>query len=252
MNNPLKIFGRINYCRTKITMDLQISIIIPVFNEFYIINDTITHLNSLFSGKNFEIIIVDGHMLRNTINAIKDKQIKKVSSSKGRSLQMNAGAKVASGEILLFLHADTYLADNAPENIMKTLYDQKTVAGAFNLGVRSPRKIFRLIEKVVFIRSKLTHIPYGDQCIFIRRNLFESIGGYGTMPLMEDVDLMRRVKKSGGKITILNQKVYTSPRRWEKEGIIFCTLRNWILILLYLIGMPPEYLSKFYPDKNLI
>jgi rSAM/selenodomain-associated transferase 2 len=230
-------------------MDLQISIIIPVFNEFYTINDTITHLNNLFSGKRFEIIIVDGHMFNNTLKAVKDKHVKKISSPKGRSIQMNAGAKVSSGKILLFLHADTYLSDDAPENITKALNDQNIVAGAFNLGIRSPKTIFRLIEKGVLIRSKVTRIPYGDQSIFIRRNFFEILGGYGNMPLMEDVDLMMRVKKAGGKITIIDQKVYTSPRRWEKEGIIFCTLRNWILILLYLIGVPAEHLSRFYPDK---
>jgi rSAM/selenodomain-associated transferase 2 len=225
----------------------QISIIIPVFNELYIINETLEHLNSLCSGKRIEIIVVDGHMSQNTLKFVKDNHVKKIPSFKGRSIQMNAGAKVASGEILLFLHADTYLPEHALENIMKTLHDQNTVAGAFDLGIRSPKTIFRLIEKMVYIRSRLTRIPYGDQGIFIRRNFFEHIGGYGSMPLMEDVDLMQRVRESGRKIAIINQKVFTSSRRWEKEGIIFCTLRNWTLILLFLMGVPSERLLKFYP-----
>jgi rSAM/selenodomain-associated transferase 2 len=228
-------------------MNLQISIIIPVFNEPYIINKTIEHLNRLRILYRIEIIVVDGHLFQTTLRAIKDKHIKKIRSPRGRGIQMNSGAKVASGEILLFLHADTYLADNALELIIKTIQDQKAIAGAFDLGIHSHKGIFRLIEKMVYIRSRLTQLPYGDQGIFIRRNFFKNLGGYNNMPLMEDVDLMRRVKKAGGKIVIVKQKVLTSPRRWEKEGVILCTLRNWTLILLFFMGVPAEKLSKFYP-----
>jgi rSAM/selenodomain-associated transferase 2 len=227
-------------------MDFQISIIIPVFKEPYIINQTIEHLDCLGTTKRIEIIIVDGHFSQNTLKAVKDKRVKKILSHRGRGIQMNAGAKVASGEILLFLHADTCLANNAPELIIKTLHDQNAVAGSFDLGINSDKAVFRLIEKMVYIRSRLTRIPYGDQGIFIKRNFFELLGGYGNMPLMEDVDLMRRVKKAGGKITIVNRKILTSSRRWEKEGVIFCTLRNWVLLLLYFMGVPTEKLSKFY------
>ncbi len=160
---------------------------------------------------------------------------------------MNLGAKEASGEIFLFLHADTFLPENAPNLIKAAIDDQQAVAGAFDLGIRSPKLIFRLIEKMVYIRSRITRIPYGDQGIFIKKSFFEKIGGFHPLPLMEDVNLMRRVKKAGGKIAFIHNKVSTSPRRWEKEGIISCTLRNWILILLYLTGVPAEKLSKFYP-----
>jgi rSAM/selenodomain-associated transferase 2 len=228
-------------------MNLQISIIIPVFNEFSIINKTIEHLNHLCNLHSIEIIVVDGHKFQTTIKVIKDKDIKKIRSPRGRGIQMNSGAKVASGEILLFLHADTYLTDNAPELIIKTIQDQNAVAGAFDLGIRSHKEVFRLIEKMVHIRSRLIQLPYGDQGIFIRRKFFENLGGYNNMPLMEDVDLMRRIKKAGGKIVIVKQKVLTSPRRWEKEGVILCTLRNWTLILLFFLGIPAEKLSKFYP-----
>ncbi len=228
-------------------MDFQISIIIPVFNEHDIINKTIENLNCLGTTKRIEIIIVDGHISQTTLKAVKNKGVKKILSPRGRGIQMNAGAKVASGEILLFLHADTYLAHNAPELIIKALHDQNAVAGSFDLGIRSDKAVFRLIEKMVYIRSRLTRIPYGDQGIFIKRNFFERLGGYGSMRIMEDVDLMRRVKKAGGKIAIVNRKILTSPRRWEKEGVIFCTLRNWILILLYFMGVPAERLLKFYP-----
>ena len=227
-------------------MNFQISIIIPVYDEPYIINQTIKHLNYLSLEKKIEIIVVDGNRSQSTLKAIKDKKTTQILSNRGRGIQMNAGAKAASGEILLFLHADTYLPDNAPELMNKAFSNPKIVAGSFDLGIRSDKRAFRLIEKMVYIRSRLTRIPYGDQGIFIRKHFFEMLGGYSTIPIMEDVDLMRRVKKSNGKIAIISQKVSTSPRRWEKEGLVRCTLRNWAMILLYFLGAPAEKLSKYY------
>lgn len=185
-------------------------------------------------------------MSQNTINVIKDRHVKKVTSSKGRAIQMNTGAKAASGNIFLFLHADTYLPENAHQLIIQALHDKNTAAGAFNLGIRSRKTVFRIIEQMVYFRTRLTGIPYGDQGIFIKREFFETLGGYGNIPIMEDVDLMRRIKTTGKKIATIDEKVFTSARRWEKEGIIYCTLRNWILILLYLFGVPPEKLTTFY------
>ena len=228
-------------------MNYQISVIIPVYNEPYTINKTLEHLNCLKTEKKMEIIVVDGHISRTTLKSIKDKKAIKIYSSRGRGIQMNAGARAARSETLLFLHADTLPPDNSPELILQTLSAPKTVAGSFDLGILSDKPIFRLIEKMVHIRSRLTRIPYGDQGIFIKKHFFDSIGGYGKIPIMEDVDLMRRVKKSGGRIKIINRKILTSPRRWEHEGAVYCTLRNWILILLYLLGVPAEKLSKHYP-----
>ena len=114
------------------------------------------------------------------------------------------------------------------------------------MGIQSGRRVFRLIETGASLRSRITRVPYGDQAIFIRKDYFESIGGFSEIPLMEDVELMRRIKKGGGRIFIIPQKVMTSPRRWEKEGIVYCTLRNWTLITLYFLGVPPEKLTAFY------
>ncbi len=228
-------------------MNIELSIIIPVYNEPDIINETISHLNGLSFSRKPEIIIVDGHSSQNTLQVVKGRHVKKIPSAKGRGIQMNTGAKAASGNIFLFLHADTYLDENAPEAIIKILQDKNTVAGAFDLAIRSPKAIFRLTEKYVYIRSRLTHIPYGDQGIFIKREFFEMLGGYPDMPLMEDVELMRRVKKAGGKIAIIDTKISPPPRRWEKEGFAFCTLRNLTLISLYLLGVPAEKLYKYYP-----
>lgn len=223
-----------------------LSIIIPVMDEDLIINDLIGHLYGLPFGNDSEIIVVDGNQSQNTLKAISRGDVKKIASFKGRGAQMNAGAAVAGGEILLFLHADTLLPRPALDQILLVLKQPDIAGGAFDLGINSNRWGFRLIETVASFRSRITRIPYGDQAIFIKKAVFKRLGGFGGFPLMEDVDLMRRVKKTGQKITIIPLKVLTSPRRWEKEGLFFSTLRNWILISLYLLGVSPQKLSKFY------
>lgn len=215
-------------------------------DEGRIINDLIEHLWGLPFGNGCEIIIVDGNQSQNTLKAISRGDVKKIAAFKGRGTQMNAGAAVAKGEILLFLHADTLLPPPALDQILPALKQPKVVGGAFDLGINSNRWGFRLIETVASLRSRITRIPYGDQAIFIRKAAFKRLGGFEEIPIMEDVDLMRRVKKTGQKIAIIPLKVMTSPRRWEKEGLLFSTLRNWILISLYLLGVSPQRLAKFY------
>jgi GT2 family glycosyltransferase len=122
-------------------------------------------------------------------------------------------------------------------------------AGAFDLGIRTERKIFRITERYVALRSRLTRVPFGDQAIFIRRDYFEHIGGYSNIPIMEDVDLMRRIRKKGDRICIIPEKVMTSARRWEKEGVLCATLRNWMLQSSYALGVPPERLAKYYRSQ---
>jgi hypothetical protein len=138
------------------------------------------------------------------------------------------------------------LIRDALKQILK-VFDRSDVAGgAFDLEIQSDKNIFRLIEKTASIRSRLTRIPYGDQAIFLKKELFDSIGGFKDIPVMEDVELMRRIKKAGLNIKFIRRRVLTASRRWEKEGIIYCTLRNWTLIILYLLGVSPEKLKKFY------
>ncbi|MBW2672905.1 MAG: glycosyl transferase, partial [Deltaproteobacteria bacterium] len=120
--------------------------------------------------------------------------------------------------------------------------NNRYVAGAFDLEIDSKNLLLRLIETAASIRSRVTRIPYGDQAIFIRRSFFQDLGGFKEILIMEDVEIMRRIKKTKRPIYISRQKVCTSARRWEKEGIIYATLRNWSLMILYLIGMKPEKL----------
>ena len=220
------------------------SIIIPVLHEAKNINTVLEHLKQL--DENCEFIVVDGNPNRETIDNIRKKDIKRLSSEAGRGRQMNTGADIASGEILIFLHADTHMPVNAFDRIRSTLQNKAYVGGAFDLGIQSDKIIFKVIAMCASIRSHLTRIPYGDQAIFIRKDYFNTMGGYKEIPLMEDVELMQRIKKRGDKIYIFSERVFTSPRRWEKEGIVYCTLRNWIIIILYLIGISPDKLARYY------
>lgn len=222
------------------------SVVIPVLHESEIINTLLQKLCEHQSHENLEIIVVDGSEHHDTIDAVHSKKVICLESKKGRARQMNAGAAVARGEVLVFLHADTFVPDNAFSCIKSVLEDTMVVGGAFDLGIRSNRVIFTAIAKIASWRSRITRIPYGDQGIFMRRNYFHALGGYRDVPLMEDVDIMQRIKRRGDKICILPEKVYTAPRRWEREGILYCTLRNWIVLVLYCFGISPHKLVRYY------
>jgi len=230
----------------------NISIVIPVFHEEKVINKAVDAMHRLpFEGR-LEIIVVDGDPGEQTLIAISDPRVIKARSEKGRGKQMNVGAMLASGEVLLFLHVDTELPPDGLTQIYTVMRDRNCVGGSFDLGIGSDRFCFRLIERAASLRSRITRMPYGDQGIFLRRESFFDLGGFRELPLMEDVDLMRRVRQSGKKIHIIARKVKTSARRWEKEGVVYCTFRNWTLILLYLLGVSPQRLGRFYPDHARI
>ena len=223
-----------------------ISVIIPVLNEAGGINDLITHLSALDPGRSVEIIVVDGDPDRSTIRAIADASVVTAVCDPGRAVQMNRGATLANGDVLLFLHADTFLPPDAFARISAALRDQKYVAGCFDLGIRSDRALFRITERYVALRTRVTRIPFGDQAVFIRRDYFERIGGYADIPIMEDVDLMQRIRRRRDAICIIPEKVTTSARRWEREGVLYTTFRNWMLQALFCIGVTPARLVRFY------
>ena len=228
-------------------MDQRISIIIPAFQEHEAINRSLAQIRSLKGQGDVEIIIADGDLKGSTIQAISDSSVKKVISEKGRGIQLNTGADVATGEILIFLHADTALPAKALEQVDTLIRrDGEYIGGAFDLRIDSDRLAYRLIEKAASWRSRLTRIPYGDQAIFISASYFRLMGGFRNIPIMEDVDLMRRIRNDGRKIVILKEQAVTSARRWETEGAFQCTLRNWILITLFSFGVSPEKLVRFY------
>ena len=222
------------------------SVIIPVLHETNKINSLIEHLHTLEGSRNSEVIIVDGSPTKDTINAINDEKIISISSEKGRAKQMNAGASIAQGEILIFLHADTKLPEDAFQKIRRVLEEGRYVGGAFYLRIDSDRVILKLISHITSFLSRLTRIPYGDQTIFIKKDYFNRIGRYGDIPVMEDAELMRKIKRERKKICIIRDNVKTSPRRWEEKGIFYTILINQMIRILYFLGVSPDKLTKFF------
>jgi rSAM/selenodomain-associated transferase 2 len=221
---------------------MKFSVIVPVYSEEENIADCLAHARAVF--RDAEIIVSDGHPERTTLAVIEEENCVKLAAPKGRGVQLQAGLDKASGDIAVFLHADTRLPENAAELVENTLGSAD--ACAFDLAIDSDGFIFRIIEKTGSLRSRLTLLPYGDQCQCVRRDFALSVGGFRPMPIMEDVDFMRRVKRFGGKIKIIPEKAATSARRWKDEGILRCTLRNWALISLYMMGVSPFRLASFY------
>ena len=225
----------------------RFSIIIPVLHESKLINTQLEAVKHLTTDEPFEIIVVDGSPTIDTLKVITDKTIITSSCQQGRGRQMNFGAAHASGDILVFLHADTTLPTHALLLMQKTLQNERLVGGAFTLQIQSSRLSLRTAAALSTLRSQITRVPYGDQVIFLRKSCFDTIGGYRNIPLMEDVELMRRIRKKKENIIVLPTPVVTSARRWDQEGIYYTTLRDTIIIFLYWCGIPAEKLAKFYP-----
>jgi rSAM/selenodomain-associated transferase 2 len=220
----------------------RISIIIPTLNETENIKEAIvtTQLNT-----NIEVIIVDGGSKDDTIEIAKSLNVKVILSSPGRAVQMNAGAMAATGDILLFLHADTRLPIRFDEMICTALQQPGIVAGAFKLRIDAPLLSLRWVELGVNLRSHFYQMPYGDQAIFLTKVVFQQIGGFPELPIMEDFELMRRLKRIG-QIVIISTPVLTSARRWLQKGVFKTTLLNQIVIIAYLLGVSPERICGWY------
>ena len=220
-----------------------LSIIIPVLNEATIIRSLLLQLRN---DVGIEIIVVDGGSQDNTVELVKLAGVKCILAPKtGRANQMNIGAAIATGDILLFLHADTQLPSDYLKIIKATLAQPKAIAGAFELAIDGNNWSLRLVEILVEWRSHWCSLPYGDQAIFVRRNIFEEIGGFANLPIMEDFELIQRLKKQG-RIAIAPAAVLTSSRRWQKLGIFKTTLINQLIILGYFLGFSPKILRSLY------
>ena len=228
----------------------SVSVIIPVLHEEDTINSAIRALRTHQPVGLCEIIVVDGSPGGETLAALEDRDVKQVLSPRGRGCQMNEGARRAAGEILLFLHADTTLPPGGLERLVSAMDTGAFVGGAFDLAIDSEAPSMKLIAWVACARSRLTRLPYGDQALFFEREHFRAMDGFREIPIMEDVDLMRRIKKTAGRICILPEKVSTSPRRWKEEGVVYCTLRNWVLVTLFFLGVSPEKLASFYREAS--
>jgi len=231
-----------------------ISVVIPTLNEQENITNT---LKQLLGVNGIEIIVADGGSTDRTRDIAREFVVRVVQSQPGRGRQMNAGAAVASGDILLFLHADTILPNGFADEIRALLPDvnhsqrdgqQTAIAGAFRLHIDHESFKYRIIEWGANSRSRWRKCPYGDQAIFIRSDEFYALNGYHNWPLMEEYELVQRVRKRG-KITIAKTSVTTSSRRWQYLGALRTTLLNQLIILAYHCGISPHRLVKWYRGK---
>jgi rSAM/selenodomain-associated transferase 2 len=231
-----------------------LSIVIPVLNEAKNLQRLLPRLPAICPAA--EVIVVDGGSEDGTSAVVRGfPRVTYLSGRRGRASQMNAGAQVAKGQILLFLHVDTFLPAGAEAAITEVFSDPAVAGGRFDIRFDSPRQIFKVIACFINLRSRVTNICTGDQALFVGRKTFEELGRYPDIPLMEDVEFTKRLKRKG-RIRCLRSKVTTSARKWEREGILRTILRMWALRFLYFVGVGPDRLHGWYypslasPDRG--
>lgn len=222
---------------------MKISVIIPVLNEADQLGDTLASLQS-FRRHGHEIIVVDGGSEDDTLALATPFADRLLQAEAGRALQMNRGIAAARGDVLLFLHADTRLPDNAMAEITAALEDGH-FWGRFNVRLSGRQVLFRVIERMMNLRSCLTGIATGDQAIFVSRESIDIVGNYPRLPLMEDIVFSRRLRSLGWP-ACLRRPVLTSSRRWEQRGILRTVLLMWRLRLLFFLGVPADKLARQY------
>jgi len=216
--------------------------VMPLLNEAKALELEIENLMTLSIH---EWVYSDGGSTDGTLELLQDRDISICQSGKGRALQMNAGAKLCQSDILLFIHADTHLCEHHIQAIKELMQDDAIAGGRFDVQLSGEHWAFRMIEWFMNHRSCLTGISTGDQCQFVRREVFESMGGFPEQALMEDVEFSKRLKQHG-KVACRHQKITTSSRRWEKHGIVKTIWLMWKLRFLYWLGSSPEKLSRMY------
>jgi rSAM/selenodomain-associated transferase 2 len=226
---------------------MKISIIIPTLNEAGHIRECLERLQS-FRARGHEVIVADGGSEDHTLDSVNGLADIRITAPRGRALQMNAGARQAGGDVFVFLHADTWLPENADQILVSRLENLNHCWGRFDIRLSGHNPLFRIIERFMNIRTRLTGINTGDHAIFISRDLFNDIGGFKEIPLMEDIELSKRLKKIVQPVC-LPQKVISSSRRWEGGGIIRTILMMWLLRLRYYLGSSPEKLVAYYEGR---
>jgi rSAM/selenodomain-associated transferase 2 len=219
-----------------------ISVIIPTLNEADNIMNTMV---SVQSGQAVEVIVVDGGSSDSTRRLAEEGGARVISTSRGRAVQMNTGAAGAQGEIFLFLHGDSQAPVRFDGLIRHALLDPDRAAGAFQLQIAGEGRGLRIIEKMANWRSRWFQLPYGDQGIFIRAELFRKMGGFPELPIMEDFIFIQRLQRQG-RIVTLSASVLTSGRRWESLGIWRTTWRNQMMLAGYYGGISLGCLSRWY------
>ncbi|MQA90310.1 MAG: glycosyltransferase [Gemmatimonas sp.] len=227
---------------------VRLSIVIPTLNEGPYLGGLLEDVARLRISN--EVIVVDGGSSDNTANVASAAGAEVLTRSPGRGEQLRAGAEAASGLVLCFLHADVRLEARAREEIESYVATSPPYAVAFRLQIDAPGLVYRLLERGANLRSRLLGLPYGDQGLLLSREAYERAGGYPSIPIMEDVALVRRLRQSAG-LRLLRGRVIVSPRRWLRDGPITRTVINLSLLIRYLAGASPHRLARRYRPETL-
>jgi rSAM/selenodomain-associated transferase 2 len=231
-------------------MKLRISIVIPTLNEGPRIQRAVA---SAWDSGADEVIVVDGGSQDDTLEQAQSNATAIVASPPGRAIQQNLGAKAADGDVLLFLHADCQLVPDGCRQIVDQLSASNTTFGAFRQQIDETGWLYSLIQRGNAARVRWLRMAYGDQGIFVKRGAFHEVGGFPQVAIMEDVCLMKKLRRFG-RPCLLSGPIHVSARRWRRNGVVLQTARNWCLLTAFHLGVPPAQLQRYYPrhdaDKN--
>lgn len=226
----------------------RLSIIIPALDEAAGIAATLESLGEL-RRRGHELIVADGGSADATVALAQERADRVVHSAPGRAVQMNAGAQAATGDVLLFLHADTRLPPESDRMVLQGLADAGRAWGRFDVRIAGSHPLLRLVEGMMNLRSRLTRICTGDQGIFVRREVFAAVGGYPPQELMEDIALSTRLRRVSAPLC-LRARCLTSARRWESGGVVRTIMLMWWLRLQYAFGAAPARLARVYGRRG--
>ena len=196
-----------------------------------------------------ELIVVDGGSTDASVAIARPLCDTLIDASRGRAHQMNAGARASHGDVLVFVHADTIVPPTFAADIALALSVPAVVGGRFDVELDASALPYRIIGAMINIRSRISRTGTGDQAIFVRRDVFDRLGGFPELELCEDLEFSRRLKRAG-RIACLRTRVTTSARRWNRDGVARTVVRMWLIRAMYLLGVPPARLKRMYADTR--
>jgi rSAM/selenodomain-associated transferase 2 len=226
---------------------MPLSVVVPLLNEERVIAAALTVIRA--GAPVAEIIVVDGGSNDRSIELARPHCDVLIEGPRGRARQMNAGAATAHGDAIAFVHADTMVPPTFARDIEAALANPAVVGGRFDLVLDDPAFACRQLGTLISLRSRIMRSATGDQAIFVRREIFQQMGGFAEIELCEDVDFIRRLKRTGG-VDCLRSKVITSARRWRQGGLLRTVLRMWLIKSLFLAGADPGWLKRHYADTR--